>query len=118
MLGTRHHQAPLLAAAHLGQAAILLQDPSATLRRISGDDVPPSFVVHLLGVRTLLQGVAEACFPDRRTLRISAAIDAAHAVSMLGAALAWPRYRRAALVSAVTAAGCALTGATLAGNQS
>jgi hypothetical protein len=106
--------ARLLAVAHLGQAAILLAQPRALLRAITGDHgVPPSWVVRVLGARGLLQGALETVRPRPTILRLGIAVDLTHAASMLAAARIWPRYRRAALVSAGSAAVSALAGTVI-----
>jgi hypothetical protein len=103
-----------LAAAHGAQAAVLLAAPSAVLGTVVGDrGVPPSWIVRVLGGRTLAQATLEAAHPTRDVVRLGIAVDLAHAVTMLLAARIWPRYRRAALASAGTAASSAAVGALL-----
>jgi hypothetical protein len=75
---------------------------------------PPVWILRLLGIRMLIQGLAEIAAPRRRTFQICAAIDVAHAMSMVGAARIWPAYRRAALQSAAAAGVSALLGAVAA----
>jgi hypothetical protein len=105
----RRHRA--LAAAYLAQAAVLLAQPPAVLRVIvGGHDVPPSWIVRVLGIRTLAQGLVEITRPNRRLLRVGVAVDLTHAASMLAAARVWPAYRRAALISAGSAAVSAIVG--------
>lgn len=104
----------LLAGAHLGLSAVLLAQPPAVLRSVVGtQSVPPSWIVRVLGIRTLLQGVVEGSSPRSNVLRVGVFVDVAHAASMLAAALVWPRYRRAALASAGSAGASALAGALL-----
>jgi hypothetical protein len=99
----------LLAGAHAGQAAILLAQPPSVLRTVAGDqDVPPPWILRVLGVRLLVQATAEMLSPRPTTLRISAFVDLSHAASMFLAAKAWPRYRRAALLSAASATSAAV----------
>jgi hypothetical protein len=106
--------ARLLAGAHVAQAALLLAQPPDVLRRISGaHGVPPSWIVRVLGARTLTQAVAEARWPSSTVLRLGALVDLLHAASMLAATRIWPRYRRAALASAGSAGASALAGALL-----
>lgn len=106
----------VLAAAHSAQAALLLAQPPAVLRLVTGDqDVPPSWIVRLLGARTLAQGAAESIRPRRDVLVLGVVVDLAHAASMVAAATAWPHYRRAALTSAASAAASAVVGAVLTG---
>lgn len=105
----------MLAGAHLTQAAVLLASAPPALRRVAGDcGVPPTWIVRVLGARTLVQGAAETVRPTPAVLRVGVAVDVTHAASMLLAAWRWPRYRRAALVSAGAAASSALAGALLA----
>lgn len=100
-----------LAAANFAQAAVLLAQPPAVLRVIVGDhDVPPSWIVRVLGIRTLAQGLVESLRPSRRLLRVGVAVDLTHAASMLAAARVWPAYRRVALTSAGSAAASAIVG--------
>jgi hypothetical protein len=105
----RRHRA--LAAAYLVQAVVLLAQPPAVLRVIAGgQDVPPSWIVRVLGIRTLAQGLVEITRPSRRLLRVGVAVDLTHAASMLAVARVWPAYRRAALTSAGSTAASAIVG--------
>jgi hypothetical protein len=105
-----------LAGAHGALAALLLIQPPAVIRGIIGDqDVPPSWIIRLLGARTLAQGAVEGLCPRREVLVLGVAVDLAHGASMLAAAVTWPRYRRAALISAGSAATLALFGAVVTG---
>lgn len=74
----------------------------------------PTWLVRLLGARTALQGavVGRVHGPDdrRRALRAGAAVDALHGASMVAAAVALPRYRRSAAVSAAMALSSAALG--------
>ena len=105
----------VLAAAHSAQAALLLVQPAAVLRLVADQDVPPSWIVRLLGVRILAQGAAEFVRPRRDVLVLGVVVDLAHAASMVAAATVWPHYRRAALSSAGSAAASAVVGAVLTG---
>jgi hypothetical protein len=58
----------------------------------------------------VLQEVAVAAVPARRLVLGGAAVDALHAASMVTAALVWPRYRRAAVLSGAAAATAAVLG--------
>jgi hypothetical protein len=90
---------------------VLLAQPSAVLRVIAGGhDVPPSWIVRVLGIRTLAQALVESIHPSRRLLRVGVTVDLSHAASMLAAARVWPTYRRAALTSAGSAAASAIVG--------
>ena len=113
----RHKAARILARTHLVQAALLLTQPLDVLRlMVGGRDVPPLWIVRLLGVRTLAQSAAEVTRPRRDVLVIGVGLDVAHAASMLAAAKVWPRYRRAALISAASATASAVVGAVLTGS--
>ena len=105
----------VLAGAHTAQAAILFTQPPSVLRRVAGDqDVPPSWIMRVLGVRVLVQGAAEMLSRRPMALRISAFVDLTHAASMFVAAKVWPRYRRAALVSAAGAMSSAVAATAVA----
>ena len=105
----------LLAGAHVAQAAIMLARPPSVLRRAAGgQDVPPPWIMRVLGVRLLVQGAAEMLSPRPTTLRISAFVDLTHAASMFAAAKARPRYRRAALISAASATSSAVAATAVA----
>lgn len=69
---------------------------------------PPDEIVRLLGARYLLQSAAELSRPTKLVLRSACVVDGLHAASMLGAAVAFPSYRRAALCSAALAGASAL----------
>jgi hypothetical protein len=71
---------------------------------------PPRWLVRLLGARVVLQEVAVVTVPTRRLVLGGAAIDALHAASMVATAVAWPRYRRAAGISAAAATASAVLG--------
>ena len=106
----------VLAGAHGVLAILLLTQPPAVLRAAVGNhDVPPSWLIRILGVRTLAQGAAETLRPRHDLLVLGVTVDLAHAASMLAAATMWPRYRRAALISAGAAAASAVVGAVLTG---
>ena len=105
----------VLAGAHTAQAAILFAQPPSVLRRAAGDqDLPPPWIMRVLGARVLVQATAEMLSPRPTTLRISAFVDLTQAASMLMAAKAWPRYRRAALVSAASASSSAVAATAVA----
>ena len=75
---------------------------------------PPTWILRLLGIRMLAQGLVEIVAPRRLTFGVCAGIDATHAVSMLAAARIWPTYRRAALLSAAAAGLSAVVGVAAA----
>jgi hypothetical protein len=106
--------AGVLAGAHLGQAAVLLAQPAGVLRSVCGDQgLPPAWIGRTLGGRLVVQAVPEALGPSPTILRLGVLVDFAHAASMLAAARIWPRYRRAALLSAGSAGASALAGVLL-----
>lgn len=79
------------------------------LRTVTGA-APPTAVVavaRILGARMLAQGVLAAVAPSRRVALGGAATDVAHAASMAPVIRWFPAQRRAALASAVAAAGFA-----------
>lgn len=67
------------------------------------------------GCPDLAQGAAESLRPRRDVLVLGVAVDLAHAASMVAAATVWPHYRRAALISAGSAATSAVVGGFLSG---
>lgn len=75
---------------------------------------PSTWIIRLLGLRTLVQGLMQLTRPQRTTFAVCAAVDLTHAASMLLAAQAWPTYRRAALLSAAGAGLSAVVGVTAA----
>jgi hypothetical protein len=99
----------------LGWGAALLVRPEATARAVSGEPVPPTPVVRILGARRLGQQALLLVRPSRTIALAATATDVLHALSMLAAAAIWPEYRRPALTSAgVAAASAALAAATAA----
>jgi len=74
----------------------------------------PTWIIRLLGLRMLVQGILQLARPRRATFGVCAAVDATHAVSMLAAAHVWPTYRRAALLSAAGAGLSAVVGVAAA----
>lgn len=105
----------VLAGAQVAQAALLLAQPASMVRSAVGDqDVPPPWIMRLLGARMLVQAAADVVSPRPTTLRVSAFVDVTHAASMVIAAKVWPRYRRAALASAISAASAATAAVAVA----
>jgi hypothetical protein len=96
-------------AAALGVANLfLVARPDAVLSAVSvRAPRPPRWVVRLLGARVVLQEAAVIAVPSRRLVLGGALVDGLHAASMVLAAVAWPQHRRAAAISAVTAAASA-----------
>lgn len=98
------------ALAYGGLGAALAARPRDVVAGVCGPPEPPAWLVRVLGVRQLAQELVVLAAPTRAVLLGAAATDALHAASMVGAALIWPEYRRAAL----TSAGVAATAATAA----
>jgi hypothetical protein len=96
-------------AAALGVANLLLvARPDAVLSAVVVQPPrPPRWVVRLLGARVVLQESAVIAIPSRRLVLGGALVDGLHAASMVLAAVVWPQYRRAAAISAATAAASA-----------
>jgi hypothetical protein len=91
--------------------AVLVARPGDVLRAASAPAPRPARrVVRLLGARVVLQQVAVLAVPTRPLVLLGAAVDVLHAASMVGAAVAWPRYRRAAASGAVSASASAVLG--------
>ncbi len=85
--------------------------PGAAARWAAGRGaVPPAWLVRVLGGRMAAQAFVVRWIAGRggprdrrRAVRAGAAVDGLHGASMLLAAVAFPRYRRSALVSAAVA---------------
>jgi hypothetical protein len=80
------------------------------LVRVTGseDGTWPRRVTRILGARYLVQAGGGIALDRPWVPEVDGAIDAVHAVSMLGAAAVFRDHRRLALTSAVVATGCAL----------
>lgn len=90
-------------SAHAVLGAALSSRPNEVAHIVAGREAPPPpWVVRVLGVRLLAQGVAELLCPTFRVLLCAAGIDALHAASMMGIATD-TRHRKSAIVSAVVA---------------
>ncbi len=93
---------------------LLATRPERVAHAVSGAaGVPAPWVVRLLGVRLLGQGIVVSAWPRPGTVALSAAVDATHGASMVLAAIS-PRFRRAALISAAAALGSAAISARAA----
>ncbi len=103
-------QARVLGAVTFAAGAITVLRPDALTRAAAEPDHsgPPAWIVRVLGARQLIQGMAILLAPTPAVLDVGKLVDVIHASSMLGLAAVSPRYRRAGLVSAATAAGFAL----------
>jgi hypothetical protein len=99
-----HLAARTTAAAFGAEGVVLLVRPDLPATAgLAAPDLPRG-VVRLLGARRVVQAGLELAVPRRGVALACAAVDALHALSMLAAAAHWPRHRRAALLSAGTAA--------------
>ncbi|SDP09518.1 hypothetical protein SAMN05660199_03138 [Klenkia soli] len=78
----------------------MLVAPAWTVRHLApGQRAPRSWLVRVLGARTVVQSAVLLATPTRQALQVGAAVDALHAASMVPAALIWPSYRQVAAVS-------------------
>jgi hypothetical protein len=94
-----------------GVSLLLCSRPVARIAGAPGD----AGVVRLLGVRHVLQAAFTASGGDpERRLRDGVVVDVAHSLSMVAVAVISPSRRRAAGLSAVSAAGWALAGLRVA----
>ena len=97
-------------AVAVGQGAIgavMLAAPGRAAGWSSGGgSAPPSWIVRLLGGRMAAQAALIGTVRAKRhkdlpaAMRLGAVVDLLHGTSMIAAAGFYPRYRRAALVSA------------------
>lgn len=97
--------ATAVAAGQLFSGAALLLRPTGLGRLAAGGaEPPPPAIVRLLGGRMAAQGLLLlGRVSDGRAFRVGAAVDGCHAASMVAAAAAFPRFRRAAAASAAIA---------------
>lgn len=106
-----------VAIPQLGWGAVLLLAPRSVI--VAAGATPDDRSVALarvLGARRLVQGGALAASRTPRTLRWATLVDAAHAASMAGVAIADPPRRRLAWFSCAGACGFAALG-LLAGRR-
>lgn len=100
----------------LGWGAALFAAPRQVAEAmLGGAPVPPSPVIRVLGARSAVQQAALLLHPSRGLGRLGAGVDVLHALSMAGAAVLWPEYRRAALTSGGVAIGSAVVSTRIAG---
>lgn len=79
----------------------MLLAPSWVVRHVSpGRTAPSSWVIRVLGARSVVQHAAILVSPTRQAVQVGATLDGLHALSMVPAAALWPRFRRTAGVSA------------------
>jgi hypothetical protein len=113
----------LLAGVRAGYGAVQLAIPAWSAEQLAGGPLDPATlrVVRVLGARQLAQAGLALAFPAAPLLGLGVGVDALHALSMVPVAAAAPRWRRPALVSALTATAFAAAGALAArripGNQ-
>ena len=97
------------AAATLAAGGSLIGRP-ALVGVLGGPAPPPLQLIRVLGARYVLQGAILPGNPHRPAVIGAVLVDAAHAATMVVAALTRPDYRRLALASAAVAAASAATG--------
>lgn len=96
-----------VAAIQAAAGTTLAAAPAALDRALPALAAPrPHALVRLLGCRMVLQAGLALVYP--RTVRAGAVVDLLHGGSMVVTAIALPKYRDAAVASAVVAAGFAL----------
>ncbi|MFY9913796.1 MAG: hypothetical protein WAK18_03945 [Nocardioidaceae bacterium] len=99
----------LASTARLLLGASQVARPEFLARDGAGDELTLR-AIRVLGARDLVQGVITLIRPSRRVIRVGAAVDTIHALSMVGLAVVDRRRRATALASAANAAGFALAG--------
>lgn len=88
--------------------ALLVAPEQAAEMVLGGAAAPPTPVLRVLGARSAVQQAVLLLHPSRGLGRLGAGVDVLHALSMVGAAVVWPSYRRAALTSGGVALGSAV----------
>ena len=98
--------------ARLGYGTLLLITPRAAVQLVSGGSADRATMVvgRVLGLRHLAQALGVDRTGTRGRLLVGAAIDAAHALSMVGLAALSEGYRRPAALDAALAIGWAING--------
>jgi hypothetical protein len=106
----------LLAGVRAGYGAVQLLWPDRSPEQVLGGPLEPAARtgVRVLGARQLAQAGLTVTAPTPALLAAGAGTDALHALSMAVLALADRRWRRPAVVSALTAAAFAACGARAA----
>src|SRR5947209_18128410 len=109
--------AETLGATRAAYGIALLAAPRRALGgpRLGADEPGAVVFARLLGTRQLAEAALLARHPARRLLLAGAAVDAAHAASMLALCALSPRRRRLAVASAASGALLAAWGTVLAG---
>jgi hypothetical protein len=107
----------VLASVRAGYGVVQLAAPRWSAEQQLGGplDSGAQQVVRVLGARQVLQAGLALAFPDEPLLGLGVGVDALHALSMVPLAVAAPRWRRAALVSALMATAFAVAGVLAAG---
>lgn len=103
-------------AVHAAWGGALISRPLPLLATLSGR--PPKrrdmVVLRVLGARHLAQAALTAAAPAPAVLAAGAVVDVLHATTCLGAAVMSIRWRRAARLGCLSAAGLAATGLVVA----
>lgn len=101
-----------VAVARAAWGISLLLTPGAVIRAASGEPAGAAAAVvgRILGARHLVQALAIDRKQTSGRLLIGAAIDAVHALSMVGLAFASERHRRAVTLDAALAGSLAANG--------
>jgi hypothetical protein len=107
----------VLAGLRATYGAVQLTAPSWSAEQQLGGplDATGQQVVRVLGARQVLQAGLALAFPDEPLLGLGIGVDALHALSMLPVAVTVPRWRRAALVSALMGTAFATAGVLASG---
>jgi hypothetical protein len=106
----------LLAGVRAGYGAVQLLWPECSAEQLLGGPLEPAArtAVRVLGARQLAQAALSLAAPTAPVLTAGAGTDTVHALSMAVLALADRRWRRPAVVSGLTAAAFAISGALAA----
>jgi hypothetical protein len=108
-----------VAQAAVGGALAVRPDTVTRVVGINSPNVPPVWLVRVLGTRMAAQAGLQLVVPSAGVALLGARIDTAHAASMAAVAAISRRYRRGALVSGAiaTASAVALLAARRAGTR-
>jgi hypothetical protein len=100
------------AVARATYGVFLLVVPDKLIQGVSGEltNQAPKVVRRILGARQLAQALTIERSGTRGWLLVGTAIDATHALSMVGLALLSRNYRRPAALDAALASGLAING--------
>lgn len=101
----------LVSAATAAWGLALLIRPDDVSRAVgAADPLPPAWIARVLGARLVVQHAVVLAVPERRVVAAGGVVDLLHALSMVPVAVLWPEHRRAAVVSAASAAAPAALG--------